>query len=103
MYEESVRGFKEVYYGIRPTTMVGWNNIVRRGYRVDENNNVVHGPDGQPIEDDFARFPFYWTKEHYLMNPNEFVFGRERLSQEEFADYQKLLAYVKTFPANVWE
>ncbi|MCH92693.1 hypothetical protein A2U01_0013634 [Trifolium medium] len=64
MYGESVRGFKVVYYDIRPTTLAGWNNFVRRGYRVDENDRVVLGPDGQPIEEDFARFPFYWTKEH---------------------------------------
>ncbi|MCH94054.1 hypothetical protein A2U01_0015009 [Trifolium medium] len=69
MYEDSVRGFKEVYYGVRPITLKGWNNIVRRGHRVDEDGQVVLGSDGKPIEEDFARFTFYWSKEHYLMPP----------------------------------
>ncbi|PNY02863.1 hypothetical protein L195_g026183 [Trifolium pratense] len=37
MYEESVRGFKEVYYGVRPITLKGWQNFVRKGNRIDEN------------------------------------------------------------------
>ncbi|MCI60996.1 hypothetical protein A2U01_0082252, partial [Trifolium medium] len=30
MFEESVRGFKEKYYGVRPITTTGWKSIVYR-------------------------------------------------------------------------
>ncbi|MCI51124.1 hypothetical protein A2U01_0072368, partial [Trifolium medium] len=42
--EESVRGFKERYYGIRPITMTAWKSIVYRGPQKDEDGNVVMGP-----------------------------------------------------------
>ncbi|MCI77978.1 hypothetical protein A2U01_0099248, partial [Trifolium medium] len=36
MFEESVRGFKERYYGVRPITASGWKSIVYRGPKKDE-------------------------------------------------------------------
>ncbi|PNX92631.1 hypothetical protein L195_g015771 [Trifolium pratense] len=36
MYAESVRGFKSVFYGVRPMMTRGWNNFVCRGHRVDD-------------------------------------------------------------------
>ncbi|MCI69711.1 hypothetical protein A2U01_0090974, partial [Trifolium medium] len=36
MFEESVRGFKEKYYGVRPITTNRWKSIVYRGPRKDE-------------------------------------------------------------------
>ncbi|MCI79522.1 hypothetical protein A2U01_0100793, partial [Trifolium medium] len=49
-FEESVHGFKEKYYGIRPITTTGWKSIVRCGPRKDEDGNVVMGPQGVPEE-----------------------------------------------------
>ncbi|MCI58346.1 hypothetical protein A2U01_0079601, partial [Trifolium medium] len=38
-----------------------------RGPRKDEAGAVVVGPDGVPVEDDYARFHFHWTAVHYGM------------------------------------
>ncbi|PNX87294.1 hypothetical protein L195_g043381, partial [Trifolium pratense] len=73
MYEESVRGFKDVYYG------------------------------GRPIEEDFAIFPFYWRKEHYSMIPTEFVFKLSELTADERSDYKKLETFVERLPPYLLE
>ncbi|MCI78083.1 hypothetical protein A2U01_0099353, partial [Trifolium medium] len=49
MYEESVRCFKEVYYGFRPITLRGWQNLVRKGNHVDEDENEVLDDQGKPL------------------------------------------------------
>ncbi|CAJ2641455.1 unnamed protein product [Trifolium pratense] len=98
MFDESVRGFKSVFYGVRPITTKGWNNFVRRGHRIDELGQEVLDEQGLPIEEDFARFPFYWRRDHYSMSTKEFVFTLGALSAEERADYKKLLEFVEGLP-----
>ncbi|CAJ2651308.1 unnamed protein product [Trifolium pratense] len=98
MYDESVRGFKSVFYGVRPITTKGWNNFVRRGHRIDELGQEVLDEQGLPIDEDFARFPFYWRRDHYSMSTKEFVFKLGELSAEERADYKKLLEFVEGLP-----
>ncbi|MCI45817.1 hypothetical protein A2U01_0067056, partial [Trifolium medium] len=61
-FEESVRDFKERYYGVRPITASGWKSIVYRGPRKDEDGHVVMGPQGVHVEEDYARFHFTRTK-----------------------------------------
>ncbi|MCI69053.1 hypothetical protein A2U01_0090314, partial [Trifolium medium] len=53
---------------------------------------------GKPIEEDFALFPFYWRKEHYLMAPDEFVFKLGKLTHEEREDYKRLETFVERLP-----
>ncbi|MCI77725.1 hypothetical protein A2U01_0098995, partial [Trifolium medium] len=67
MYEEAVRGFKEKYYAVRPITSKGWMSIVYRGPKKDEHNRVVIGLDGNPVEEDYARFHFHWNLGHYIV------------------------------------
>ncbi|MCI80595.1 hypothetical protein A2U01_0101866, partial [Trifolium medium] len=54
VFEESIRGFKEKLYGVRPITRNGWKTIVTHGPRKDEDGNMVKGPDGVPYEEDYA-------------------------------------------------
>ncbi|CAJ2640236.1 unnamed protein product [Trifolium pratense] len=98
MFDESVRGFKSVFYGVRPITTKGWDNFVRRGHRIDELGQEVLDEQGLPIEEDFARFPFYWRRDHYSMSTKEFVFTLGALSAEERADYKNLLEFVEGLP-----
>ncbi|MCI36944.1 hypothetical protein A2U01_0058168, partial [Trifolium medium] len=46
---------------------------------------------------------FHWNKGHFLIEPKEFTYKRTDLSPDEAADYDKLVAYVGTFPANLLE
>ncbi|MCI78750.1 hypothetical protein A2U01_0100021, partial [Trifolium medium] len=44
-----------------------------------------------------------WIKDHYLLESKHFTFKRSELGPDEVADYDKLVAFVATFPANLWE
>ncbi|MCI86672.1 hypothetical protein A2U01_0107953, partial [Trifolium medium] len=57
------------------------------------------GPQGVPAEEDYARFHFHWNKGHFLIEPKEFTYKRTNLSSDEVAYYDKLVAFVGTFPA----
>ncbi|MCI41701.1 hypothetical protein A2U01_0062935, partial [Trifolium medium] len=87
MFEESVSGFKEKYYGVRPITTNGWKSIVYRGPRKDKDGNMVMGHQGVPVEEDYARIHFHWNKGHFLIQPKEFTYKRTDLSSDEVADY----------------
>ncbi|MCI33889.1 hypothetical protein A2U01_0055107, partial [Trifolium medium] len=78
-------------------------SIVYRGPKKDEDGNVIMGPQGIPVEGDYARFHFHWNKGHFLIEPKEFTYKRMNLSPGEVADYDKLVAFVGTFPANLLE
>ncbi|MCI06482.1 hypothetical protein A2U01_0027542, partial [Trifolium medium] len=93
MYEESVRGFKEKYYLVLPITSAGWRSIVTRGPKYDDNRNVVVGPNGEPEMEDYARLHFHWTQGHYLRPTNNFIFKKSTLSQDEAADYDRLIEF----------
>ncbi|MCI46896.1 hypothetical protein A2U01_0068137, partial [Trifolium medium] len=88
---------------VRPCTGEAWKTIVTRDPRKDASGNVVMGPDGVPFEDDFAFFHFYWNEEHYEIPSSEFTYKRTELTAEEAEDYDKLVAFVGAFPANLLE
>ncbi|PNX91479.1 hypothetical protein L195_g047610, partial [Trifolium pratense] len=79
-------------------TTKGWGNFVRRGHRIDELGQKVLDEQGRPIDEDFARFPFYWRKKHYSMSTKEFVFTLGEVSAEDRADYRKLKEFVEGLP-----
>ncbi|MCI59666.1 hypothetical protein A2U01_0080921, partial [Trifolium medium] len=56
-----------------------------------------------PVEEDYAKFHFHWNKGHFLVETKEFTYRRADLSADEAADYDKLVAFVGTFPANLLE
>ncbi|GAU40197.1 hypothetical protein TSUD_375050 [Trifolium subterraneum] len=65
IFKESLRGFKDKWFVVRPITSEGWKTIIVRGPKLDDERNVVLGPDGKPIEVDCERFPFCWSTKHY--------------------------------------
>ncbi|MCI45410.1 hypothetical protein A2U01_0066649, partial [Trifolium medium] len=75
--------------------------LVTRGPKKDEDGNVVKGPDDVPYEEDYANFHFQWNKGHYEILPNEFTYERGELSAKEVEDYDRLVAFVESFPANL--
>ncbi|GAU47352.1 hypothetical protein TSUD_190180 [Trifolium subterraneum] len=103
IFEESLRGFKDKWFVVRPITSVGWKTIIVRGPKLDDERKVVLGPDGQPIEVDCERFPFCWSTNHYAREAKSFTFRKGALSAEELADLQALEDFVEGFPPSLWE
>ncbi|MCI85087.1 hypothetical protein A2U01_0106366, partial [Trifolium medium] len=56
-----------------------------------------------PVEEDYAKFHFHWNKGHFLTEAKDFTYRRTDLSADEVSDYDKLVAFVGTFPANLLE
>ncbi|MCH82259.1 hypothetical protein A2U01_0003060 [Trifolium medium] len=98
MYEDSVRGFKERYYTVRPISVEGWKTISYWESKRDDNGKELMGPGGVPVEVDYASFPYYWNKSHYDLLPRDLTVKKSDLSPEEAADYKRLEDYVGSFP-----
>ncbi|GAU31791.1 hypothetical protein TSUD_22370 [Trifolium subterraneum] len=103
IFEESLRGFKDKWYVVRPITSAGWKTILVRGPKVDDEGRVQHRDDGEPIEVDCERFPFCWSKRHYAREAKSFTFRKGALSKEELADLKALEDFVEEFPPSLWE
>ncbi|PNX66710.1 hypothetical protein L195_g055238, partial [Trifolium pratense] len=58
MYEDSIRGFKERYYAVRPITSEGWKHVCYRGAKRDARGEIVRDPSGAAVEVDYGTFPF---------------------------------------------
>ncbi|GAU40530.1 hypothetical protein TSUD_366950 [Trifolium subterraneum] len=103
IFEESLRGFKDKWYVVRPITSAGWKTILVRGPKLDDEGRVKHGDDGEPIEVDCECFPFCWSKKHYAREAKSFTFRKGALSKEELADLKALEDFVEEFPPSLWE
>ncbi|GAU13011.1 hypothetical protein TSUD_173110 [Trifolium subterraneum] len=103
IFEESLRGFKDKWYVVRPITSAGWKTILVRGPKVDDEGRVQHRDDGEPIEVDCERFPFCWSKRHYAREAKSFTFKKGALSKEELADLKALDDFVEEFSPSLWE
>ncbi|GAU18715.1 hypothetical protein TSUD_80030 [Trifolium subterraneum] len=90
IFEESLRGFKDKWFVVRPITFEGWKSIIVRGPKLDDEGKVVLGPDGKPVEVDCERFPFCWSTKHYAREAKSFTFKKGALSKEELADLKAL-------------
>ncbi|GAU42208.1 hypothetical protein TSUD_375570 [Trifolium subterraneum] len=103
IFEESLRGFKDKWFVVRPITSKGWKTIIVRGPKVDDEGRVVPDPDGRPVEVDCERFPICWSMKHYSQEAKSFTFKKGALSKEELVDVKALEDFVDCFPANLWE
>ncbi|GAU41769.1 hypothetical protein TSUD_13700 [Trifolium subterraneum] len=114
IFEESLRGFKDKWFVVRPITSAGWKTILVRGPKLDDEGRVKHRDDGEPIEVDCERFPFCWSKRHYAREAKSFTFkkgdlskeelaGKGDLSKEELADLKVLEIFVEELPPSLWE
>ncbi|GAU19533.1 hypothetical protein TSUD_303460 [Trifolium subterraneum] len=103
IFEESLRGFKDKWFVVRPITFVGWKTIIVRGPKLDDEGRVEHRDDGEHIEVDCERFPFCWSMKHYAREAKSFTFRKGALSKEELADLKVLEEFVEEFPPSLWE
>ncbi|GAU34021.1 hypothetical protein TSUD_393670 [Trifolium subterraneum] len=103
IFEESLRGFKDEWFVVRPMTSEGWKTILVQGYKVDNEGRVEHGDDGEPIEVDCEWFPFYWSTKHYAREAKSFTFKRGTLSKEELVELKALEDFIDGFPLSLWE
>ncbi|GAU18262.1 hypothetical protein TSUD_176040 [Trifolium subterraneum] len=103
MFLESVRGFKDSYFFIKPLNSVSWQSIIYRGPAKDATGALLIGPDGRPILEDYSRFPLSWRKNHYLKPASDFIYSTEELTVEELSNYEQMKVFVGSFPPKTYE
>jgi hypothetical protein len=88
MYVDSVRGFKERYYVVKPMTDAARESLY---HMVDETEN------GETVSRRRARFPLAWSYEHFKKSSESYLVKDEELTGEELASLEALRAYVARF------
>jgi hypothetical protein len=97
MFEESVRGYKDNWYGVFPKGEEGLRTIVSRSPKVDANGHPVLRPNGTPIIVERSRFPFKWVKNHYLLPASSFSRAQKEMDPAILADFKVLCDFVDGF------
>jgi hypothetical protein len=97
MFEESVRGFKDNWYGVFPRGEEGLKTIVTRIPKVDASGEPMLRANGDPVIVERGRFPFRWKKNHYLLPANSFSRGVKELDSATLEDYKRMCDFVEGF------
>jgi hypothetical protein len=97
MYEESVRGFKENWFGVFPKGKDGLRTIVLRSPKVDGDGNQVLLPNGSLIIVEQSCFPFKWVCNQYLLPASSFGRTQKEMDPSIVADYKVLCDFVDGF------
>ncbi|GAU48007.1 hypothetical protein TSUD_188780 [Trifolium subterraneum] len=103
MFLESVRGFKDSYYFVKPLNSVSWQSVIYQGPAKDATGAPLVGPDGRPVLEDYSRFPLSWRRSHYLKPASDFIYSAEELSVEELSNYEQMKVFVGGFPRKSYE
>jgi hypothetical protein len=97
MFEESVRGFKDNWFGVFPRGEEGLKTIVTRIPKVDASGEPMLRANGEPVIVERGRFPFRWKKNHYLLPANSFSRGAKELDSATLEDYKRMCDFVEGF------
>ncbi|GAU45300.1 hypothetical protein TSUD_327580 [Trifolium subterraneum] len=103
MFLESVRGFKDSYFFVKPLNSVSWQSVIYRGPANDATGAQLVCPDGRPVMEDYSRFPLSWRKSHYLKPASDFIYSAEELTVEELSNYEQMKVFVSGFPRKYYE
>jgi hypothetical protein len=97
MFEESVRGFKDNWYGVFPKGEEGLRTIISRSPKVDANGHPVLRPNGAPIIVERSRFPFKWLKNHYQLSASSFSRSLREMDSAVLEDFKRMCDFVDGF------
>ncbi|GAU37760.1 hypothetical protein TSUD_102770 [Trifolium subterraneum] len=103
MFLESVRGFKDSYFFVKPLNSIAWQSVIYQGPAKDATGAQLVSPDGRPVMEDYSRFPLSWRKNHYLKPASDFIYSAEELTVEELSNYEKMKVFVSSFPRKYYE
>ncbi|GAU45959.1 hypothetical protein TSUD_301680 [Trifolium subterraneum] len=103
MFLESVRGFKDSYFFVKPLTSIAWQSVIYRAPAKDATGVQLVSPDGRPVMEDYSRFPLSWRKSHYLKPASDFIYSGEELTVEELSNYEQMKVFVSSFPRKCYE
>ena len=86
-FTDSVRGFKNHFFLIRPKNAVGTKNVIA---------STPEAEDGTPSSV-VPRFSFHWTSDHFKYQPKQFCFAHSVLKRGEKSGFMRLKEFVESF------
>jgi hypothetical protein len=89
MFVDSVRGFKERYYVVKPVSPEAKKSVYKTVSTL--------GEEGVPVLQEVPRFPLCWTDRHFVLPTDAYLVREELLSPTERAGYEKIRLYVAGF------
>ncbi|GAU46628.1 hypothetical protein TSUD_284760 [Trifolium subterraneum] len=103
MFLESVRGFKESYFFVKPLNSIAWQSVIYQGPAKDATGAPLVDPSGRPVMEEYSRFLLSWRRSHYLKPASDFIYSAEELSVEELSNYEQMKVFVSDFPRKYYE
>ncbi|MCI31522.1 hypothetical protein A2U01_0052734, partial [Trifolium medium] len=97
MFVDSVRGFKERYYVVRPRTPSARDSLFETTIVTEEDGSSRLDENGRPMTRRVARFPLSWSEEHFATSTDSYLTKDEALSDRERVGLAKLQSYVEKF------
>jgi hypothetical protein len=89
MFVDSVRGFKERYYVVKPMSPEARQSLYK--------TVAVLGEEGKPVPQEVPRFPLSWSDKHFALPTDAYLVRDENLSPAERAGFERIRNYVAGF------
>ena len=103
MYMDSVRGFKDKWYIVRPVTTTGLESVYEEETVVtDDHGEALLDDEGRPVLGRVAKFPLHWTSRHYEHGTGYYHTSAGEMSPEDEKAYGTLCRYVDSFFPARW-
>ncbi|MCI32329.1 hypothetical protein A2U01_0053542 [Trifolium medium] len=97
MFVDSIRGFKERYYVVRPVTQSARDSLYRIKKLTNSDESAQLDEQGVQMMRRVVRFPLSWTEKHFTVGTDAYLTEEDDLSKEEAAGFERLYAYVRSF------
>ena len=103
MYMDSVRGFKDKWYVVRPVTTSALGTLYEEEEALsDEDGEAVLGDDGSPVMARTAKFPVHWLSRHYEHGTGYYHTAAGDMCSEDEEAYAALCRFVDSFHPARW-
>ncbi|MCH90828.1 hypothetical protein A2U01_0011751 [Trifolium medium] len=97
MFIDSIRGFKERYYVVRPVTQSARDSLYQVKTLMNTDVSSRLDKHGVQMTRRVAQFPLSWTEKHFKLGTDAYLTEDDNLTVEDVAGFERLRAYVGSF------
>ena len=103
MYMDSVRGFKDKWYVVRPVTTAALESLYEEEAPMsDDDGEAILDNDGYPVMARTAKFPVHWMFRHYEHGTGYYHTSAGDMCSEDEKAYDTLCRFVDSFHPARW-
>ena len=95
---DSVRGFKDKWYVVRPVTTTGLESVYEEEAVItDDDGEALLDDEGHPVLGRTTKFPVHWISRHYEHGTRYYHTSAGEMSSEDEKAYDTFCRYVDSF------